>query len=419
MRIYSVIPDHLSAIRTSNVDPLYRTSHFVATLAFCLAVSASGQNDAGGSTAAAEAGQTAAAAGGTMVEAGDAQPLPVDLLPHELHTVRLFEAASPAIVNVDVTRRRVDPWSRRTVDVPAGSATGFLWDQRGHVVTNFHVIQSAVRGGGATVTFDDQTQYDAQLVGVSPDHDLAVLRIRPASQKDTLPEADDPDPRPLPHGLPLGDSGRLRVGQSVYAIGNPFGLDHTLTTGVVSAMDREIQSLTGRTLDAVIQTDAAINPGNSGGPLLDSAGRVVGVNTMIYSPSGASAGVGFAIPIDTVKRVVPQLIENGKYQRPTLGIQIDDRVAAPLLQRLGKRGVLVLQVQPDSPAQNAGLRPTARNDDGSLTVGDILLHIDQTRIESTDDLLNTLERKRAGDELTLRVWRQAQDREVTLTLTLR
>ena len=346
----------------------------------------------------------------------EAAPLPAELLPHELHTVRLFEDASPAIVNVDVTRRRVDPWTRRSVDVPAGSATGFLWDNRGHVVTNFHVIHGAVRGGGATVTFDDQSQFDAQLVGVSPDHDLAVLRIQPQTGQDALPGQEPP---PLPAGLPIGDSATLRVGQSVYAIGNPFGLDHTLTTGVVSALDREIQSVTGRTLDAVIQTDAAINPGNSGGPLLDSSGRVIGVNTMIYSPSGASAGVGFAIPIDTVRRVVPQLIQTGKYQRPTLGIQIDDRVAAPLLQRLGQRGVLVLQVQPGSPAHDAGLRPTARNDDGSLSVGDIVVRIDQTRIESTDDLLNTLERKRPGDQLQIQVWRQDQGQNVDLTLTLR
>jgi S1-C subfamily serine protease len=336
-------------------------------------------------------------------------PLPTELLPGEAHTVRLFEAASPAIVNVDVTRRRVDPWSRRSVDVPAGSGSGFLWDDAGHVVTNFHVIR---RASGATITFDDQTQLDAELVGTSPDHDLAVLKVDLAQ----LPANADA-PAVVRSGLPIGRSGSLRVGQSVYAIGNPFGLDHTLTTGVVSALDREIQSLTGRTLDGVVQTDAAINPGNSGGPLLDSAGRVVGVNTMIFSPSGASAGVGFAIPIDTVRRVVPQLIEDGRYQRPTLGIRIDDRVAAPILRRVGKRGVLVLAVQPDGPAAEAGLRPTVRDRRGRVTVGDIVLAVDRAPIESTDDLLNRLERRRPGDTVTLDVWRDGN--QVTVQVTLR
>ena len=344
-----------------------------------------------------------------MAQPAESQAAPPTLLPDEQHTVNLFESASPAIVNVDVTRRRMDPWSRRSVDVPAGSGSGFLWDDQGHVVTNFHVIRNA---SGATITFDNQAQLEAELVGVSPDHDLAVLKV----DLTQLKQAEDVTGRGVRAGLPIGRSGDLRVGQNVYAIGNPFGLDHTLTTGVVSALDREIQSQTGRSIDGVVQTDAAINPGNSGGPLLDSAGRVIGVNTMIFSPSGASAGVGFAIPIDTVSRVVPQIIENGKYQRPTLGIRIDDRVAAPILEKVGQRGVLVLALQPDGPAEAAGLRPTTRDRDGRVTVGDVIVAVGGASVESTDDLLNALERRKSGDSVTVSLWRDGQTREVEVQL---
>ncbi len=327
---------------------------------------------------------------------------PTDLHPHEQATVALFETASPSVVNINtLARRRIDAWSRRTVDVPAGSGTGFVWDLQGHIVTNFHVIREA---SGATVTFDDQTQLEAELVGVSPDHDLAVLKV------------EHPDAMPLTP-LPRGNSGALKVGQSVYAIGNPFGLDHTLTTGVVSALDREIQSLTGRTLDGVVQSDAAINPGNSGGPLLDSGGRVIGVNTMIFSPSGASAGVGFSIPIDTVQRVVPQLIKNRRYVRPTLGIRIDDRVAGAILERLGRQGVLVLGVEPDSPAKRAGLKPTFRDSLGDLVLGDLILAVEGRAVESTDDLLNALERTQAGSTIVLRLLRD--DAEIDLKVDMR
>ena len=330
----------------------------------------------------------------------DASTLPTVLHPGEQHTVDLFQAASPSVVNINTTRTGRVGWSQRTVEVPTGSGTGFVWDAEGHVVTNFHVIRQA---SGARVTFDDQTQLEAKLVGVSRDHDLAVLKV------------EHPEDAPLVP-LPRGRSGELRVGQSVYAIGNPFGLDHTLTTGVVSALDREIQSLTGRTLDGVVQSDAAINPGNSGGPLLDSGGRVIGVNTMIFSPSGASAGVGFSIPIDTVARVVPQLIQNRRYVRPTLGIELRDAVTGPILQRLGRTGVLFIAVAPDTPAERAGLVPTFRDSVGRLVVGDLIVGVQDDTVENTDDLLNALERTLPGQTITLKVVREGEDTEISVEM---
>ena len=348
-----------------------------------------------------------------LVAASAASAAPPDapnaLLPVEQHTVNLFEAASPSVVNISTLVRGRVGFSRRTVEVPAGSGTGFVWDADGHIVTNFHVIRQA---SGATVTFDDQTQVKAELVGVSADHDLAVLKVaRP----------EDAPLRPLPRGR----SADLRVGQHVYAIGNPFGLDHTLTTGVVSALDREIDTEVGRyangqpitrTLDGVVQSDAAINPGNSGGPLLDSGGRVIGVNTMIYSPSGASAGVGFSIPIDTVARVVPQLIENRAYVRPQLGIELRESVTGPILQRLGRTGVLFIAVAPNTPAKRAGLEPTFRDALGQLVIGDLIVGVEDEVIETIDDLLNALERTLPGQTISVKVVRRGEETEIAVTM---
>ena len=218
-----------------------------------------------------------------------------DLLPVEQAIIALFEAARPSVVYITTQARVVDVWTRNVFDVPRGSGSGFIWDTRGHVVTNYHVIAGA---SAATVRLSDGRDVAASLVGVSPEHDLAVMRIEVSS---------------APAALPIGASADVRVGQSAYAIGNPFGLDWTLTTGVVSALDRSLPSGDRRSLiEHLIQTDAAINPGSSGGPLLDSAGRLIGVTTAIYSPSGASAGVGFGVPVDTVARVVPLLIAGGR-----------------------------------------------------------------------------------------------------------
>jgi S1-C subfamily serine protease len=242
----------------------------------------------------------------------------------------------------------------------------------------------------------------ANLVGVSPAHDLAVLRI----------EVTD-----LPRPLPIGSSDDLRVGQTALAIGNPFGLDWTLTTGIVSALDRALPTEDGRGLiDHLVQTDAAINPGNSGGPLLDSAGRLIGVNTMIFSPSGASAGVGFAVPVDTVNRVVPQLIANGKYVRPTLGLEVDERLNQMITERLQVKGVAVLRVAPGSAAESAGLRGARIQDNSVIVPGDIILEVDGMPIDSVARLLSRLDERRVGDNVRLTVLRDGKKQEVPVTL---
>jgi len=317
----------------------------------------------------------------------------------EARNVALFERARDAVVNINALGRQVDLFTRRVREVPRGVGSGFFWDERGHVVTNFHVIQNA---SGARVVLADQTTLDAELVGASPDHDLAVLKVQ------VTPEQAQ--------RLPIGVSTELKVGQFVYAIGNPYGLDYTLTHGIISALDREMTAVTGRPINEAIQTDAAINPGNSGGPLLDSSGRVIGVNTAIFSPSGASAGIGFAVPIDTVARVVPQLIDKGEYTPPSLGIRISDRVSAQLLRRLDLEGVLVLGVEEDSGAADAGLRPTRRARDGGVILGDIITAIDGEPVANANDLYLILDELAAGDRVTVTLRRGEEDRDVEVEL---
>jgi S1-C subfamily serine protease len=318
--------------------------------------------------------------------------------PDEQATVDLFRRASPAVVYITTVEVRRDFFTMNDYAVPRGAGSGFVWDDRGHIVTNFHVIQGAQ---GAEVTLSDQSTWNAELVGSAPEKDLAVLRIEaPAIQ---LPP------------LPIGTSADLLVGQKVFAIGNPFGLDHTLTTGVISAVGREIDSLDrDRTrIEDVIQTDAAINPGNSGGPLLDSSGRLIGVNTQIYSPSGGSAGIGFAIPVDTVSWAVPQLIASGRIMRPALGIYpLADAVAA----RAGIEGVMFLRVEPGGPADRAGLRPLQRDDRGRLVPGDVIVKIDGTPIRSRADLTLVLERREVGEEVTVTYVRAGKERDVEVEL---
>jgi S1-C subfamily serine protease len=315
----------------------------------------------------------------------------------EQNSIAVFKTASLSVVNVTTLAVARDMFSLNVQQVPRGTGTGFVWDDRGYIVTNFHVVQEA---NGARVTLADQTTFKAQLVGVFPDRDIAVLKID--APKGKLPP------------LAVGSSKDLIVGQRVYAIGNPFGLDQTLTTGVVSALNREIDSVNQRTIRGVVQTDAAINPGNSGGPLLDSAGRVIGVNTAIWSPSGASAGIGFAIPVDEVNRIVPKLIRDGRMVRPAIGVATGPEA---MVGALGlPKGVPVVQVMPGSPAQKAGLHPFTRSTEGGITSGDVITAINDEAVSDIDSMLTVLERFQPGDKVMLTLWRAGKTRRQEVTL---
>ncbi|MFB3854753.1 MAG: S1C family serine protease [Vicinamibacterales bacterium] len=319
--------------------------------------------------------------------------------PDEQATVDLFDRAKGSVVYISTRQRVVDPWTRNVFSVPQGTGSGFVWDDRGYIVTNFHVVSGASE---ARVRLSDGREFGAALVGVSPAHDLAVLRIDGANH---------------PAPLPIGTSGDLKVGQKVFAIGNPFGLDWTLTTGIVSALDRSLPAADGRSLiEHLIQTDAAINPGNSGGPLLDSAGRLIGVNTMIFSPSGAYAGVGFAVPIDTVGRVVPQLIARGKYVRPALGIEVDEDLNRAITQELGVEGVAVLRASPGGAAAAAGLRGVTLTANGRVIPGDVIVAVNGQAVEGVPRLLARLDEYRVGDTVRLTILRDGKRMDVAVTL---
>jgi S1-C subfamily serine protease len=320
-----------------------------------------------------------------------------ELAADEKGTIELFERSRDGVVFITTTQRVMDFWSRNVMTIPRGAGSGFVWDDKGHVVTNFHVIAGAAE---ARVRFSDGQEFAATLVGASPMHDLAVLRIDAGAKRSPLP---------------LGTSADLKVGQKVFAIGNPFGLDWTLTTGIVSALDRSLKGDEGA-VEHLIQTDAAINPGNSGGPLLDSAGRLIGVNTAIYSPSGASAGVGFAVPVDTVNRVVPQLITKGSYLRPALGIEVDQRVNDVVAQRLGIKGVLVLGVRPGSGAAAAGLAGARFAPDGSFVPGDAILAVGGKAVDSVSSLLSRLDDFTIGESVALTILRDGKELEVRVKL---
>ncbi|WP_062484586.1 S1C family serine protease [Candidatus Nitrospira inopinata] len=323
-------------------------------------------------------------------------PPPAELSPDERATIAVFERASKSVVFIANTAIQRDFWSLDTFEVPQGAGSGFIWNKQGHIVTNFHVIYGA---NAIKVTLADRNEYQARVVGVDPDHDLAVLQI----------QAPDGSLEPLA----IGTSNDLRVGQKVLAIGNPFGLDHTLTTGVVSALGRTIKSMTNRTIEGVIQTDAAINPGNSGGPLLDSAGRLIGVNTQIISPSGAYAGIGFAVPVDTVNRIVPELIKHGKRIRPGLGVSL---VPDSMARRWGIKGLIIGKVARGGSADRAGLRGVREAAGGRIELGDILVAVEGTPVETVDDLLDVLEKFKVGDRIKVDVIRNNKRTSVDVTL---
>lgn len=315
----------------------------------------------------------------------------------EDNTIDVFKHASPSVVTVTNHALVRDRRSYNLQSIPQGAGTGFVWDQQGTIVTNYHVLEGARK---VTITLPDQTHWPAEVVGLAPDKDLAVLRVKAPAEK--------------LKSLPLGDSNELDVGRKVLAIGNPFGLDASLTVGVVSALGREIESPNKRLIRNVIQTDAAINPGNSGGPLLNSRGQLIGVNTMIYSPSGASAGIGFAIPVNTVKKIVPQLINHGRLVRPILGIDVAPQQWA---DRYNIEGVLVKSSIAGLPAAKAGIRGLRRNSWGGLVgLGDIIVGIDERRVKNYDDLLSALEQHRPGDKVKVEVMRNNQSLTYPLTL---
>lgn len=338
-----------------------------------------------------------------MAAAASAQPTPRqvsprgDLAPDEKANIEIFRRASPSVVYITTLDKVVNLWTMSVKEVPRGTGSGFVWDERGHIVTNYHVIAGAK---AAQIRLSDHRSFPAELVGASPENDLAVLRIKT-------------DRRPAP--LPLGQSRDLLVGQRVIAIGNPFGFDYTFTTGVVSALDRSVET-EGGAVHHLIQTDAAINPGNSGGPLLDSAGRLIGVNASIYSPSGASAGIGFAIPADTVNRVVPEIIAYGYFRRPTIGVVVNDRLSEIVTRQLGVKGALILEVEADTPAAQAGLRGSRMGRDGSILPGDIIQAIDGQPVENLAAMDKLMDGRRIGEQVEFRLMREGRAFAVTLSL---
>lgn len=321
-----------------------------------------------------------------------------DLAADEKATIQLFENSRNSVVFITTKGLVRDFWTRNVFTVPRGTGSGFIWDAAGNVITNFHVIEGASE---AIVKLSDGRDYRAALVGASPAHDIAVLRIGVGFK------------RPSP--VPLGTSHDLKVGQKVFAIGNPFGLDWTLTTGIVSALDRSLGS-NGSIIEHLIQTDAAINPGNSGGPLLDSAGRLIGINTAIYSPSGGSAGIGFAVPVDTVNRVVPQLIRGGKYIRPAFGIEVDEGLNERLKTLLRIDGIWVLRVFPGSEAERAGLKGATVSRDGGFVPGDIITAVDGKPVDTVGKLSARLDDHAVGDTVKVTVLREGRTLDVDVTL---
>ena len=318
----------------------------------------------------------------TAHAAPDVEEIAVDadvLTRDESNNITVFRDVSPSVVFVTNTQLRRQRFSLNVMEIPAGSGTGFIWDKSGLIVTNFHVVD---RANKITITLGSGASYEAKVIGTAPEKDVALLKI----------DAPDEDLKPIP----LGNSEKLAVGRKVLAIGNPFALDTSLSVGVVSALGREIRSVSNRTIKNVIQTDAAINPGNSGGPLLNSMGQLVGVNTAIYSPSGASAGIGFAIPINTIKIIIPQLIEHGTLYRPVMGVET---LTDYWSKRLKVKGVAILSVRKGLPADVAGMVGVREDLRGNIHLGDVIIAIEGEPVTNEDSLLSLLERFKPGDTI--------------------
>ncbi len=321
-----------------------------------------------------------------------------DLLPVETKTIEIYRKALPGTVNVSNIKLARN-FFYGEVEIPQGAGSGFVWDDQGHIVTNFHVVQG---GNNFVVTFhNDPKQYKAKIVGTAPEKDVAVLRL-------------EEKPAKL-HSLVLGSSKDLQVGQYSFAIGSPFGLDYTLTTGVISALGRKIDGIGGVKINDMIQTDAAINMGNSGGPLLDSGARLIGMNTVIFSTSGSSAGLGFAVPVDTIKAIVPQIIQHGRVIRPGLGIGIvPDSMKARILGK--DQGIIVSYVDEKGGAAKAGIQGMTQDRYGRTYLGDIILSVDGQNVNSLDDIYQILETKKIGDEVSVKYRRDGKNKTTKIKL---
>ncbi|MFT4677335.1 MAG: S1-C subfamily serine protease [Patiriisocius sp.] len=315
----------------------------------------------------------------------------------ESNNIAVFKDVSPSVVFVTNTQLRRQRFSLNVMEIPTGSGTGFVWDESGLIVTNFHVVN---RANKITITLGSGASYEAEVIGAAPEKDVALLKINA--------------PNEVLKPIPLGNSENLAVGRKVLAIGNPFALDTSLSVGVVSALGREIKSVSNRTIKNVIQTDAAINPGNSGGPLLNSMGQLVGVNTAIYSPSGASAGIGFAIPINTIKKIIPQLIEHGTLYRPVLGIEtLTDYWA----KRLKVKGIAILTVREGLPADIAGMVGVREDSRGNIHLGDVIIAVAGEPVTNEDSLLSLLERFKPGDTIDVTTLKDEEIQNYQVTLS--
>ena len=317
----------------------------------------------------------------------------------EQNNIEIYKAVSPGVAFINTTSYSQDWWGNEQEG--KGNGSGSVIDANGDILTNFHVVENAQK---LTVSFGGDKVYPAKLVGSDPDTDLAVIKIDPPATGLTV--------------VPLGDSDKLTVGQKVLAIGNPFGLDRTLTTGVISGLQRPIRARNNRPIDAAIQTDASINPGNSGGPLLDKFGRMIGINSQILSPAGGSVGVGFAVPVNMAKRVVPQLIQFGEVRRPKLGANL---LSVSSLGEQGVRlpvasGLVVRNVVPGLSAANAGLKGLSQDPTGSVTLGDIIVSIDGEKMDDSDDLFRYLDKKQIGDTIQVQVYRNGANATIAVRL---
>lgn len=322
-----------------------------------------------------------------------------DTVSDEKNNIEVYKTLSPGVAFITSTSYVQNIWGE--VQEGQGSGSGSVIDNQGHILTNYHVIEDSQK---LTVSFGGDKSYSAKVVGVDPDTDLAVIQIESPPDGLTI--------------IPFGDSNSLTVGQKVLAIGNPFGLDRTLTTGVISGLQRPIRARNNRLIEGAIQTDASINPGNSGGPLLDKFGRMIGINSQILSPAGGSVGVGFAIPVSIAKRVVPQLLQFGEVKRPKMGV--DTRDVDKLISNNGvslpvEEGLLVVRVSPGGAADKAGIKGLSQSADREIVLGDILTGIDGQKLKSQDDLLRLLDKKQIGDTVQLEVFRAGK----TVTIPVR